>query len=58
MTTHLEISLSICAICWAIAGLCYAYAQYRDAQAWDAADDDDEDDQDDADWWKKKPVRK
>ena len=52
MPTHLAISLSICAICWSIAGLGFAYAQYRDAQAWDAPDDDDEDDRDPADYWK------
>lgn len=56
MNMFLQIALAALAICWSIAGLCFAYAQYRDAQAWDAPDDDDEDDS--ADWWKKNPLKR
>lgn len=52
MSPLLETSLSICALCWSVAALCFGYAQFKDAQAWDAPDDDDEDERDPADYWK------
>lgn len=56
MNPLLETSLSICALCWGVAALCFGYAQFRDAQAWDEPDDDD-DGQDPADAWKPKGWR-
>ena len=51
--TTLETCLSITLLCWAVAGLAFAWNQYKESGAWGLDDDKGRKPDDDADFWKK-----